>query len=257
MKRKGLAKDVYIACIYIALYLPLFVLVLYSFNDARYSMQWKGFTLQWYSELLLDTDLWYATLRSLVLASCTVCFALVLGLIAALNFYQLKFKGRKFFNASLFTLIILPDIVIALNFLLSFKLIGMDLGFKTLLIAHVSFCIPFVFIILSNRLNALDESIVDAGYDLGASEYYVFKQIIYPLLKPSMIYASLLSFTLSFDDLVISYFVSGPGYEILPLKIYSMVRSGIKPQINALSTVVIGTMCFFIWYFRKYVQNND
>lgn len=228
----------YLSFIFIFFYIPILVLIVYSFNNAQYSLLWHGFTLQWYNELFNDSDLWVATWHSFLLALCAATLASYLGLLTAVSLYRYRFKGRQFLNGLIFILILTPEIVTGAALLILFTFSQLHLGFLTLLLAHVSFCIPFVVVTTYSRLVSFDKNIFEAAKDLGANDGLIFRQIILPLLWPALFAGWLLSFTLSLDDVIISYFVTGPEFEILPLRIYSMVRSGIKPEINALCTVL-------------------
>lgn len=228
----------YLSLIYLFFYIPIIILIVYSFNDTQYSLLWRGFTWKWYIELFADGDLWMATLHSFLLGISAATIATLIGLLAAVILYRYRFIGRNFLNGLVFILILSPEIVTGAALLILFTLVNLPLGFITLLISHISFCIPFVIVTTYSRLVSLDKNIFEAAKDLGANDWLIFRRIIVPLLWPALFAGWLLSFTLSLDDVIISYFVAGPEFEILPLKIYSMVRSGIKPEINALCSVL-------------------
>lgn len=229
----------YLGLIYLFFYTPIIILIIYSFNNAQYSLLWHGFTWQWYQELFTDTDLWIATYHSLLLGILSASIATAIGILASVSIYRYRFWGRNFLNALVFILILSPEIVTGVSLIALFSLFNLSLGFITLLLAHTTFCIPFVMVSLYSRLIGFDKNIFEAAKDLGANDSLIFTRIILPLLWPAVIASWLLSFTLSLDDVIISYFVAGPEFQILPLKIYSMVRSGIKPEINALCTVLV------------------
>ncbi len=228
----------YLTSIYLFFYIPIAVLMVYSFNDAQYSLVWHGFSWRWYQELMADTDLWIAALHSLLLGIAAATVAMCIGGLAAINLYRYHFLGRKLLSALIFILILSPDIVMGISLLLLFSFIKIPLGFWSLLLAHITFCIPFVVVTVYSRITSLDEHIFEAAKDLGATDLTILSRIILPLLWPAFIAGWLLSFTLSIDDVLISYFVSGPDFEILPLTIYSMVRLGVKPEINALCSIL-------------------
>lgn len=240
MKTKSIANIAYLTSIYLFFYIPILVLIIYSFNNSQYSLLWHGFTLDWYKELFTDSDLWMAAWHSFYLGLGAATVATVIGLLAAVCLYRYRFIGSHLLNGLIFILILSPEIVTGASLLILFTLISLPLGFSSLLLAHISFCIPFVIVTLFSRLVSFDKNIFEAAKDLGASEWVIFTRILVPLLWPALFAGWLLSFTLSLDDVIISYFVAGPEFEILPLKIYSMVRSGIKPEINALCTVLFG-----------------
>lgn len=228
----------YLGLIYLFFYIPIAVLITYSFNNAHYSLVWHGFTTQWYQQLFQDADLWLAAWRSFLLGILAATLATSIGMLASVSLYRFRFTGRKFLYGLIFILILSPEIVSGAALLLLFTLLHLRLGFFTLLLAHTSFCIPFVIVTIYGRLVSFDKNIFEAAKDLGASDGVIFKKIILPLLWPALAAGWLMSFTLSLDDVIISYFVAGPEYEILPLRIYSMVRTGIKPEINALCTAL-------------------
>ena len=241
MTSRSLTNSIYMGLIYLFFYLPIFVLIIYSFNNSTYSLVWHGFTWQWYKDLFIDNDLWVATWHSLVLGVCTASVATTIGLLAAVSLYRYRFLGRQFLNGLVFILILSPEIVTGASLLILFTLLQMPLGFLSLLLSHITFCIPFVIVTIYSRLVSFDKNIFEAAKDLGANDWVIFMRIILPLLWPAVFAGWLLSFTLSLDDVIISYFVSGPAYQILPLQIYSMVRTGIRPEINALCSVIF---CF-------------
>jgi len=238
MTLKSFTASTYLTLIYLFFYLPIAILIVYSFNASQYSLLWQGFSFNWYQELFTDKALWMATANSLLLGVLSASMAVMIGLLAAVNLYRFRFLGRKLLYAIIFILILSPEIVMGASLLMLFALFHLQLGFGSLLLAHITFCIPFVIVTIYSRLTTCDKYIFEAAKDLGANDWLIFGKIIFPLLWPAIFSAWLLSFTLSLDDVIISYFVAGPEFEILPLKVYSMVRSGIKPEINALCTVL-------------------
>ncbi|OGT55563.1 MAG: spermidine/putrescine ABC transporter permease PotC [Gammaproteobacteria bacterium RIFCSPHIGHO2_12_FULL_43_28] len=243
---KKLPSISYLALIYLFFYIPIITLIVYSFNQSQYSLVWHGFTWQWYVELFNDYDLWLAAWHSLYLGVTAATIATCIGMLAAVTLYRYRFFGRNFLNALVFILILSPEIVTAVSLLTLFTLIRLPLGFFSLLLAHISFCIPFVVITTYSHLVTFDKNIFEAAKDLGATDREIFARIVLPLLKPALAAGWLLSFTLSLDDVIISYFVSGPEFQILPLRVYSLVRSGIKPEINALCAVLFSVTLLLI-----------
>lgn len=238
MKTNKLTTASYLSLIYLFFYIPIIILIVYSFNNTQYSLVWHGFTWNWYIELFNDSDLWIATWHSFFLGIAAATAATFIGMLAAVSLYRYRFFGKHFLNGLVFVLILTPEIVTGASLLILFTMLKLPLGFLSLLLAHISFCIPFVIVTTYSRLVSFDKNIFEAARDLGASDWKIFRRIILPLLWPALFAGWLLSFTLSLDDVIISYFVAGPGFEILPLRIYSMVRSGIKPEINALCSVL-------------------
>ena len=160
--------------------------------------------------------------------------------------YLYRFKGRQVLQGTLLTMLMVPDIILAIAFLVLFILLGVSLGFWSLLLAHVTFCLPFSVITVLARLQGFDPFLLDAARDLGASEGQVLQRIVFPLLRPALLASWLLSFTLSLDDVIVSSFVTGPSFDVLPLKIFSMVKVGVKPEVNALATLMIGVSVVFV-----------
>lgn len=228
----------YLTLIYLFFYIPIIILIVYSFNKSKYSLLWHGFTWRWYVELFSDSDLWLSTWHSFVLGLFSATIATFIGLLAAVCLYRYRFFGHNFLNSLVFILILTPEIVTGAALLILFASIHLHLGFISLLLAHISFCLPFVVVTVFSRLVSFDKNIFEAAKDLGANDWLIFARIIVPLLWPALFAAWLLSFTLSLDDVIISYFVAGPEFQILPLQIYSMVRAGVKPEINALCSVL-------------------
>lgn len=238
MRLQRLLNSSYLSLIYLFFYIPIIILIVYSFNNTQYSLLWHGFTWQWYQELFSDSDLWLATWHSFFLSLSSATIATLTGMIAAVTLYRYRFLGRGFLNGLVFILILSPEIVMGASLLILFSFLRLPLGFFSLLLAHTSFCIPFVIVTTYSRLVSIDKNIFEAAKDLGAHDFLILRQIIIPLIWPALFSGWLLSFTLSLDDVIISYFVAGPEFQILPLQIFSMVRSGVKPEINALCTVL-------------------
>lgn len=234
-----LGKILYPAFVYCFLYIPIAVVIIYSFNVSRYSLLWHGFTTQWYVELFHDHGLQIVALHSLTIGVLAATFASALGTLAAVSLYRYRFFGKQILHGLIFVLIVSPDIVMAISLLLLFTVIKIPLGFTTLLLSHITFCMPFVTVVVHSRIVSMDKYVFEAAKDLGASDFMIFRRIIVPLLWPAILAGWLLSFTLSLDDVIISYFVTGPTFGILPLRIFSEVRVGVKPEINALCTVLL------------------
>ena len=229
----------FMTLVYAFLYLPIIVLIVNSFNANKFGMKWGGFTTKWYETLVSNDSLMQAAWHSLNVAVFSATAATIIGSLTAVALFRYSFKGKGVVNGMLFVVMMSPDIVMAISLLALFLVMGAQLGFLTLLVAHITFCLPFVVVSAYSRLNGFDVKMLEAAKDLGASEWVILKQIILPLAKPAVAAGWLLSFTLSLDDVIISSFVTGPTYEILPLKIYSMVKVGISPEVNALATVML------------------
>ncbi|MCW7754874.1 spermidine/putrescine ABC transporter permease PotC [Desulfobotulus sp. H1] len=233
-----LGRTLYMVMVYGFLYTPLVILIIYSFNAARYGSQWQGFTLDWYKALAANPMLLKAAMHTLEVALVSSCIATFIGTLAALAFYRYRFAGRKVLYTMVYIVMMSPDIVMGISLLILFILLGIPVGFITLVIAHVTFCLPFVVVTVYARISGFDHHVIEAAKDLGADEFQTFRRVILPMIMPAVLSGWLLSFTLSVDDVIVSFFVTSPSYEILPLRIYSMVRLGVKPEVNALSTLM-------------------
>ncbi len=230
----------FMSIIYAYLYIPIIILIVNSFNSSRFGISWKGFTTDWYTILLNNDSLLQAAGHSLTMAVTSATFATLIGSLAAVALYRYRFRGKKFVGGMLFVVMMSPDIVMAISLLVLFMLLGISLGFWSLLVSHITFCLPFVVVTVYSRLSGFDVKMLEAAKDLGAGEFTILRKIIMPLAMPAVASGWLLSFTLSMDDVVVSSFVTGPSYEILPLKIYSMVKVGVSPEVNALATILLG-----------------
>ncbi|MGO2214395.1 spermidine/putrescine ABC transporter permease PotC [Psychrobacter alimentarius] len=235
----SMAAKGYLGLIYALLYLPIIVLVVMSFNKSKIGYNWGGFSLKWYESLFNNQAMLDAFWHSIVLGLVAATVSTLIGTLTALALHRYKFHGKGLLNGLLFVLMMSPEIVLAISLLALFLLIGMQLGFVSLLLAHITFCLPFVVITVFARLSSLDERLMEAARDLGASESTMVRTVLIPVILPAVMAGWLLAFTLSLDDVVVSTFVTGPSYEILPLRIYSMVRVGLKPEVNAIGTLLL------------------
>jgi len=241
----------------IFLFLPLLVLVFYSFNGST-SMQWTGFSFRWYQRLLTERGLWTALKNSLIIAVSSAVTATVIGTIGAIGISWYKFKMRSYVQTISFLPMILPEIIIGVSLAIFFAGVGIQLGLLTIYIAHTTFNIPFVFLMVMARLEEFDFSIIEAAADLGANERQTMFKITIPICMPGIISGLLTAITLSLEDFVITFFVAGPGSSTLPIFIYSAItrKGGITPLISALSVVMIlGTvlLCIMLRKFLKYI----
>ena len=222
------------------LYLPILILIVYSFNESRLVTVWGGFSTKWYGELLRNEaflDAAWVTLR-VALVSATV--ATVLGTLAAYALVRAgRFRGRTLFSGMIYAPLVMPEVITGLSLLLLFIAVGLDRGIVTIVLAHITFGMCFVSVVVSSRLASFDASLEEAACDLGCTPVQAFLTVTLPVIAPAIVAAWLLAFTLSLDDLVIASFTSGPGATTLPMKIYSQVRLGVTPEINALSTLLI------------------
>lgn len=246
----------YIIIFLLTLYFPIAMLVANSFNLSIYSIEWEGFTLNWYKEVIENFGLMIALKNSLILAFTSALSTTIIATIAAFSFYRYLYLGRKVVYFFIQIMIMFPDIILGISLLLLFIILNIELGYFTLLIAHVSLGLPFAIITVYMGFQGLDRNIIEAGKDLGASDYEVFFKIILPIIFPNLISAYLIAFTLSLDDVVISYFVSAPNYEILPLIIYSMAKLGVKPEVNAVCTFMLLLSVVFITISQTLIRKK-
>ena len=223
---------------FIFLYLPIFILIIYSFNENKVVGVWSGFSLRWYAVLFQDEAIASALWVSLWVAFWSTVVSTILGTLAALSLERFRYRGRTTFDAVLYLPVIIPDIVMALSTLLFFVMFAIPLSRYTILIAHIAFNISFVAIVVRARLAGMDARLEEAAADLGANEWITFRRITLPLLMPGIVAAALLAFTLSLDDFVITFFVAGPGSTTLPVRVYSMIKFGVTPEVNAVSTLM-------------------
>ncbi len=224
---------------YFVLYLPIVLIAVYSFNSAERGTLWCGFTLRWYQELFTNHGLMTVTWHSFVLGFLAAGLATVLGTVIATAVFRYRFLARQALYNMSNVLILMPEIIVAVFLLLLYTIIDMSLGFWSLLIAHVALGVPFVTITVFGRVVVLDSNLIEAATDLGASDWIIWRYVLLPLLWPAIAVGWILSFTLSMDDFMVSYFVGGPNFNILPSKIYSMARFGVRPEINALCTLIL------------------
>ena len=260
MKRFGFSKFMLIFGLSF-IYLPMLILVIYSFNASKLVTVWGGWSVKWYVGLLDNTQLMGSVLRSLEIACYTAIAAVALGTLAAFVLTRVtRFKGRTLFGGLVTAPLVMPEVITGLSLLLLFvamaQLIGwpMERGIVTIWIAHTTFCAAYVAVVVSARLRELDLSIEEAAMDLGAKPFKVFFLITIPMIAPSLAAGGMMSFALSLDDLVLASFVSGPGSTTLPMEVFSAVRLGVKPEINAVASLIllaVSIVTFMVWYFSR------
>ena len=233
------------ALVLVALYAPIAVMVLFSFNESKYSVKWTGFTLDWYRKLaeneLIHQDLW----NTLKIAGASTVAATVLGTMAALAARE-TFRGKRLYTTLVALPVMVPDIVLGISLFALFRRFEIPLSLGTATIAHTTFNLAYVAVVVSARLQGLDRSIELAAQDLGATPFRAFWKVTLPAILPGVVSGAILAFTLSFDDFVITYFTTGPGNGTLPMRIYSQVRLGVTPDINAITTIIIGMVAIAV-----------
>ncbi|BBP71513.1 putrescine ABC transporter permease [Pseudomonas sp. Seg1] len=260
MKRFGFSKFMLIFGL-MFIYLPMLILVIYSFNASKLVTVWGGWSVKWYVGLLDNTQLMGSVVRSLEIACYTAIAAVALGTLAAFVLTRVtRFKGRTLFGGLVTAPLVMPEVITGLSLLLLFvamaQLIGwpQERGIVTIWIAHTTFCAAYVAVVVSARLRELDLSIEEAAMDLGAKPFKVFFLITIPMIAPSLAAGGMMSFALSLDDLVLASFVSGPGSTTLPMEVFSAVRLGVKPEINAVASLIllaVSLVTFLVWYFGR------
>jgi putrescine transport system permease protein len=229
------------------LYLPILILVIYSFNDSRLVTVWGGWSLRWYREFFGDRAMIDAALMSLRVAAASASIATVLGTLAAIALSRgAGFRGRMLFSGMLYAPLVMPEVITGLSLLLLFVALNAERGFWTVVVAHTTLTMCFVAVVVQSRLVALDKSLEEAAMDLGCDPLRAFVLVTLPLILPAVAAGWMLAFTLSLDDLVIASFTTGPGSATLPIRVYSEVRLGVKPEINAICTLVIGLITVVI-----------
>ncbi|CAI8706612.1 MULTISPECIES: ABC transporter permease subunit [Pseudomonas] len=265
MKRFGFSKFMLIFGLSF-IYLPMLILVIYSFNASKLVTVWGGWSIKWYAGLLDNSQLMGSVLRSLEIACYTAIAAVALGTLAAFVLTRVtRFKGRTLFGGLVTAPLVMPEVITGLSLLLLFvamaQLIGwpMERGIVTIWIAHTTFCAAYVAVVVSARLRELDLSIEEAAMDLGAKPFKVFFLITIPMIAPSLAAGGMMSFALSLDDLVLASFVSGPGSTTLPMEVFSAVRLGVKPEINAVASLIllaVSIVTFMVWYFSRRAEES-
>jgi spermidine/putrescine transport system permease protein len=230
--------------LYLFLYAPITVVIVFSFNAAKHGGPWTSFTTEWYTRLLDSPDKLDAAKNTLILGVTSTLIATVLGTMLGYGLSRYSFPGKKLFSWLMYVPVVIPDIVMAVAMLSFFAVVRdwlglFELGMTTMIVAHITFQIPFVAIVVRSRLAGMDPAIEEAAHDLGASSWQTFWNVTFPLMRPGVLAGAMLAFTLSLDDFVVSFFTTGPGATTLPILIYSSVKRGITPDINALSTLIV------------------
>ncbi len=231
--------NVFAVAVFTFIYIPIAMMVLFSFNDQRTNYYWNGFTLEWYKYLFTESDLWGYLVVSLIVAVASVILSLAVGVLGAMGLMRFEFRLKKLISNSLYIPIVIPEVVLGISLLMLFEVAHFPLGYWSMILAHTTFCIPFVVIIMRGRMAGMDMSVEEASMDLGANRITTFFKITLPMLVPGILSSAFMSFTLSIDDVIITNFVTGPYATTLPIKILSMVKVGLKPEVNAMTTVMV------------------
>lgn len=242
--------------VYCFLYAPILVLVIFSFNVARRNAVMTGFTLEWYYKLLQNADLLRSLENSLKVGIIATVFSTLIGSLAALALVRYDFKGKSLFNGAIFIPLVIPEIVMGVALLTCFVGLRIRLSLVTVILAHIAFCSSYVAVTVRARLHGFNRTLEEAAMDLGADEWTTFRKITFPLIFPGILAGGMLAFTLSFDDFVITFFNAGVGSTTLPLKIYSMLKFGVTPEINAISTLILVITFTFI-ILINWLENRE
>lgn len=238
-KKKFKFSHLYLGLVMAITYLPLIMVVIFSFNDSKLTVSWKGFTLSWYRELFHDAALIEALKNSLILGGVSCLVAAVIDTLGAIGMARVNYKSKGMMEYLSTAPIMVPEIILGMVFMAFFSLLNLPFGMLTLVLAHSAFCIPYVYMMVKARLVGIDKSLEEAAMDLGASPRRIFWDITLPLIMPAVLSGCVLAFAMSFDDVVISIFVNGPKLSTLPIKVYTQLKTGVTPEINALCTVIL------------------
>lgn len=231
--------NLYAVLVFAFIYLPIVIMVIFSFNDQRNNYYWNGFTLEWYKVLFTESDLLPFLINSLIVAVAATVISIVVGVLGAMGLMRFEFRLKQSINSALYIPIVIPEVVLGISLLMLYETANFPLGLMSMILAHATFCIPFVVIIMRGRMSGMDMSIEEASQDLGANRVTTFFRVTLPMLVPGILSSAFMSFTLSIDDVIISNFVSGPYSTTLPVKILSMVKVGLKPEVNALTSIMV------------------
>jgi spermidine/putrescine transport system permease protein len=244
----------YVALVLVLLHVPLLILVAFSFNASRFSVEWTGFTLEWFRGLAARPDILAGLRNSLVVGVTSTVISTILGTMLALALSRHRFRGRRAMESLLYIPLVTPEIVVGISLLVLFAAAGARLGLTTIVIAHVAFSISFVTVVVRARLAGTDLHLEEAAMTLGAGPWRTFRRVTLPLILPGVVAGALLAFTLSFDDYMITSFVAGSGSSTLPVVIYGMVRRNIDPTVNAVSTIVLAVTTVLIYLSDRYAR---
>jgi len=236
---KNFSKNLYVFLVFLFLFLPIIILIIYSFNTSKMNILFDGFTLKWYKELFYNRDLMDALKNSFIVAFTSTIISTIIGTISAIGLHQYDFKFKKFINTVLYIPIVIPEIVLGISLLSIYTLINIRVSMFTLILAHIAFSIPYVIVSVRSSLSNHNPHLEEAAIDLGANKLQTLWYVTIPDLLSGIKSGALLALTLSLDDVVISFFTAGPDSNTLPLKIYSMIKTGVTPDVNALSTLII------------------
>ncbi len=246
MKRIESLLGVWTAWTLVFLYVPIAILIALSFNTSRLNIVWEGFTLDWYAAVWRDAVLVRSLQNSLLVALVSTVVSVVLGTGGAWLLYRYRFPGMRLWQTLIFVPMLVPEVIMGVSLLILFVVIHLELGFLTIIISHVTFCFPFVMVAIQARLTGLDPALEEAALDLGATPAVAFRKVLVPYLMPAIVSGAMMSFSLSLDELIVTYFTASAGTRTLPLEIFGRVKKGLDPTLNAISTVFIVFTIFLV-----------
>lgn len=254
-KKSSIWLQIYSFLVYGFIYAPILILIVFSFNTQKLNIRWQGFTLHWYEVLFNDSQVFLATKNTIIVAIISTLIATIIGTMAALAMQRYRFPLYTTSETLMYIPIVIPEVVMGISLLVFFVMIKFSLGITTIILSHIAFNVPFVTLVVRARLHGYDKAIDEAAMDLGANEITTFRRVTLPTIMPGVLSGAMLALTLSLDDYVITYFTAGPGSTTLPLRVYSMVRFIVTPEINALSTIWVAVI-FIILVLGQIVQNK-
>lgn len=255
VRRVQWALGAWTGLIVLFLYAPILVLVVYSFNASRLNILWQGFTFRWYAELAGNRPLLLAARNSLVIASAVTVLSVAFGTGAAWLLHRYRFAGARGIRTLIAIPMVMPEILMGISLLIFFTRIGLRLGFTTVIIGHVTFCIPFVYAAIHARLQGLDPALEEAAMDLGATPLRAFVQVILPYLRPAIAAGALMAFTLSLDELIVTFFTTSAASTTLPIRVFGMAKVGLNPMLNALSALFVAAAFAVQFSLRRLPRN--
>lgn len=239
---------------YIFLYLPILILIIFSFNTSRINAVWTGFTLNWYGALLKNNNMLIALKNSMIVAVASTIISTIIGTLVALALHRYDFFGKRTFDMVLYMPIIIPDIVMGISLAIFYNIIRFVFGVFPIIVAHVAFNISFVTVVVRSRLHGYNKSLDEAAMDLGANPFQTFMKVTLPLISPGVIGGALIAFTISLDDYLITSFVAPPGSNTLPIYVYSMIKTRVTPEINALSTIILAFTMTLVLVAQRFIR---
>jgi len=242
--------------VFLFFYLPIAIMILFSFNQSKLNIVWTGFTFEWYAALWRDAVLVRTLQNSLIVATVTTALSVVLGTVGGWLLYRYRFRASGLLETFVVLPMIVPEVIIGVSLLILFVTIGLQLGYTTIIISHVTFCFPFVMAAVQARLAGLDPALEEAALDLGATPVQAFTKVLVPYLMPAIVSGALMSFTLSLDELIVTYFTASASTRTLPLEIFGRVKKGLDPSLNAISTVFIVVTVSAVFFSEALRRRN-